>query len=44
MIETVKNECILEVMFHFLGTDAKLKHGLNFLEATHIGLKHCLNL
>ena len=35
MIETIKNECLLEVMFHFLGTDSKLKHGLNFWEATH---------
>lgn len=42
--ETMKNECMLDVMFHYLGTDSKLKHGLNFWEATHIGLMYCLNL
>lgn len=25
---------MLDVMFHFLETDSKLKHGLNFWEAT----------
>lgn len=36
MIETVKNECILEVMFHFLVTNSKLKYGLNFWETIYI--------
>lgn len=31
----MRNERIIEVMFHFLGTDSKLKHGLNFWESLY---------
>lgn len=40
----MKNECMLDVMLHFPGTDSKLKHGLNFWEAKYIALMYCLNL